>query len=96
MPSVSFSDENLSINPKFIEITTEINNDIKSFKLNFSITKKTTTKKIKTNKEDLEYVKKQAKKDTIKIYGLLFSEELMKVNKPKITNKSPKLFGPPA
>ena len=49
-----------------------------------------------TNKEDLEYVKKQAKKDTIKINGLLFSEELMKVNKPKITNKSPKLFGPPA
>ena len=72
MPSVSFSDENLSINPKFIEIITEINNDIKSFKLNFSITKKTITKKIKTNKEDLEYVKKQAKKDTIKIIGLLF------------------------
>ena len=54
------------------------------------------TKKIKTNKEDLEYVKKQAKKDIIKMYGLLFSEALMKVNSPKTTNKSPKLFGPPA
>jgi len=34
--------------------------------------------------------------DIIKMYGLLFSEALMKVNSPKTTNKSPKLFGPPA